>query len=219
MNEDLALMRKTILGGLPEARLRDLLRSGQVRLSAHPAGKLLYQEGEPCLALTIVLSGCLAVERLSPKGEVMGIASFEAGDLLGGNLLFSSDPVYRLPVTVLAPSRIAAIKKDTLMALLLGEEGFLPLYLNRAADNAGLLEGKLKQYANLGISQRVLNHLLSQGATSLHPKVALKGGKTALARQLGAHRCSLSRVLQQMRQQGILDFDRDSITLKAFPEQ
>lgn len=208
------MLRLPLLASLGEETLCGLLASGQVWVKACRKGQLLHAEGEICAALEVILSGSLAVERLTPEGDLMSVASFGAGDCVGGNLLFSGDPAYHLAVSASAAAHILVMPRDCLVRLLQSNSAFLLRYLNYVADNAVLLEGQLTYFANLPIRRRVLNYLQVQRRKQGTGRVRLPGGKTALAAQLGVHRSSLSRCLAQMKREGILDFDRYSITLK-----
>ena len=208
------MLRLPLLASLGEETLCGLLASGQVWVKACRKGQLLHAEGEICAALEVILSGSLAVERLTPEGDLMSVASFGAGDCVGGNLLFSADPVHHLAVSVAQAATILSIQKDCLVSLLLSNRGFLLKYLGYVADNAVLLEGQLTYFANLPIKSRVINYLNAQQRMQGESRVPVPFGKKALAARLGVHRSSLSRCLQQMKRDGILDFDRGSITLK-----
>ena len=202
-----------LLAALPEGLVEQLCTSGQARTLSISAGRLLHSEGEPCTALEVILSGALAVERISEEGSLMRVAEFGCGDSLGGNLLFSSDPVYHLAVSAIKPTRILRIGKPLLTRLLKEHEAFLLCYLGEAADNALRLEGQLSHYANLPLRQRILNYLREQSRLQGSQQICLGTSKKALAARLGVQRSSLSRALQQMKQEGLLDFDRHTISL------
>ncbi len=202
-----------LLASLGENGLRQALDSGAFQPRSYRKGQLVHAEGEPCLGLEVILSGQLAVERLTPEGDLMTIAVFGPGDCLGGNLLFSSRPVYQLAVTASGHTRVLAIARQPLFDLFQRHSAFLAQYLAYVSDNAGLLEEKLRHFANLPIRQRVLNYLHAQAARQGGRRVLLPVSKTALAEQFGVQRTSLSRELQKMRDQGLIAFDRQSITL------
>ena len=207
------MLRLPLLSSLEEETLKALHKSGRLPVTTHRRGQLLHVEGDTCDALEIVLSGQVKVERIGEDGDLMTIATFHKGDCIGGNLLFSSDPVYHMAVTVTEQAHILSLSRASLISLFTSNEEFLIRYLGYVADNAVTLEGKLKYYANLPIRQRVLNYLNAQQRQSGDNRVALPASKKALAAQLGVQRTSLSRVLQQMQKEGVLTFDKKSITL------
>lgn len=202
-----------LLASLGEAALLEALNSGAFQPRNYRKGQLVHIEGEPCMALEILLSGQLAVERLTPEGDLMTIAVFGPGDILGGNLLFSSRPVYQLAVTASQPTQALCIGQQALFVLFQRHSAFLARYLAYVSDNAGLLEEKLRHFANLPIRQRVLNYLRGQAQRQGSNTVRLPISKKALAAQFGVQRTSLSRELQKMREQGLIAFDRQRITI------
>lgn len=203
-----------LLKDLRADELASLLTGGQARLKTFRKGQLIHAEGEACTELLVILSGRLAVERVTQEGDLMSVASFGVGDCVGGNLLFSGDPTYHLAVSASQDALVLAMRKDSLVSLLLSNRDFLLTYLRYVADNAQLLEGQLTYYANLPIRRRVLNYLGAQRRRQGTNRVLIPSDKKALAAQLGVHRSSLSRCLQGMKREGLLDFDRESITLK-----
>lgn len=202
-----------LLEALPGKTLDSRIRQGEIMIKTFRKGQLLHTEGERCRALEVILSGRVVVERITREGNLMTIAAFQRGDCIGGNLLFSSDPVYHLAVTAKQASQVMVIPRETLFDLLQENPGFLTRYLQEVADNAQVLEGKLRYVVNLSIRQRVLNFLNAEQRRQGSRHVILPSSKTALAAQLGVQRSSLSRELQRMREEGLILFDRHSITL------
>lgn len=202
-----------LLEALPGETLDSRIRQGEIMIKTFRKGQLLHTEGERCRALEVILSGRVVVERITREGNLMTIAAFQRGDCIGGNLLFSSDPVYHLAVTAKQASQVMVIPRETLFDLLQENPGFLTRYLQEVADNAQVLEGKLRYVVNLSIRQRVLNFLNAEQRRQGSRRVILPSSKTALAAQLGVQRSSLSRELQRMREEGLILFDRHSITL------
>lgn len=202
-----------LLEALPGETLDSRIRQGEINIKTFRKGQLLHTEGERCRALEVILSGRVVVERITREGNLMTIAAFQRGDCIGGNLLFSSDPVYHLAVTAKQASQVMVIPRETLFNLLQENPGFLTRYLQEVADNAQVLEGKLRYVVNLSIRQRVLNFLNAEQRRQGSQHVILPSSKTALAAQLGVQRSSLSRELQRMREEGLILFDRHSITL------
>ncbi len=202
-----------LLEALPGETLDSRIRQGEINIKTFRKGQLLHTEGERCRALEVILSGRVVVERITREGNLMTIAAFQRGDCIGGNLLFSSDPVYHLAVTAKQASQVMVIPRETLFDLLQENPGFLTRYLQEVADNAQVLEGKLRYVVNLSIRQRVLNFLNAEQRRQGSRRVILPSSKTALAAQLGVQRSSLSRELQRMREEGLILFDRHSITL------
>ncbi len=202
-----------LLEALPGKTLDSRIRQGEIMIKTFRKGQLLHTEGERCRALEVILSGRVVVERITREGNLMTIAAFQRGDCIGGNLLFSSDPVYHLAVTAKQTSQVMVIPRETLFDLMQENPGFLTRYLQEVADNAQVLEGKLRYVVNLSIRQRVLNFLNAEQRRQGSRRVILPSSKTALAAQLGVQRSSLSRELQRMREEGLILFDRHSITL------
>ncbi len=202
-----------LLGCLGEAVIRRELAGGGFKRQQYKKGRLIHGEGDACGRLEIILSGQVAVERVSQEGDLMTIAAFHQGDCVGGNLLFSSRPVYRLAVSAHQPTRILEMSRQAAFRLFQENSVFLARYLAYVADNAGLLEDKLTHFTNLPIRARLLNFLKAEQKKQGSRHILLPTSKKALAAQFGVQRTSLSRELQKMRAEGLVTFDRPTITL------
>lgn len=207
------IMNVPLVACLGEEAIRRELAGGGFRRQHYKKGQLIHGEGEGCLRLEIILSGQVAVERISEEGDLMTIAAFAQGDCVGGNLLFSSRPVYRLAVSAHQHTQILEIRREAAFRLFQENSEFLARYLAFVADNAGLLEDKLTHFTNLPIRKRLMNFLLAEQKKQGSHRVWLPASKKALAAQFGVQRTSLSRELQKMREAGLIAFDRHSITL------
>ena len=118
-----------------------------------------------------------------------------------------------MTVSVTQKACILSADKETLLSLFHMNQAFLEQYLGYVADNAVILEGKLKNYANVPVRQRVMNYLAAETRRQGSRQILLPVSKKALAAQLGVQRTSLSRMLQRLRDEGVLAFDRRHITL------
>ena len=56
---------------------------------------ILFISWEVCSKLEIILSGKVVIERIDESGNLMTIAEFLGGDVLGGNLMFSKILIIR----------------------------------------------------------------------------------------------------------------------------
>lgn len=86
-------------------------------------------------------------------------------------------------------------------------------YLEFTSDRVFILGDKIKHYVNKTIRERILNYIKFEREKQHSNKVMLSITKKALAERLGVQRTSLSRELAKMKEDGLIDFDRDSITI------
>lgn len=203
----------TLLKPLPKEDVESFLRRGKFRIVSFKKKSIIHFEGEQCSKLEIILEGKVVVERIDEAGNLLTIAEFYNDDILGGNLLFSKNPYYPLTITSKSTSRILEIGKELLFDLLCTNPLFLRTYLEFIADHTFLLGDKIKHYVNKTIRESVLSFLKYESKKQNSNHIKLEITKKALAEKIGVQRTSLSRELAKMKKDGLILFDKDSITL------
>ncbi len=169
--------------------------------------------GEICSKLEIILSGKVVIERIDESGNLMTIAEFFSGDILGGNLIFSKNPYYPMTVTTKQPTVILNINKTLLFQLFADNNDFLRSYLEYASDHTVILGEKIKHYVNKTIRESITFYLEYELKQQNGNIIKLGMTKKALAEKIGVQRTSLSRELAKMRKDGLIKFDAYSIEL------
>ena len=214
MNQNFKLLQDaTLLKGLQPEDIQAYVNEGRFRLVTYKKNTVIHLEGEPCTSLEIILSGKVAVERIDQSGGLLAIAEFYSDDILGGNLLFSGNPCFPMTITAQQPSVIVEIKKDLLFEMFCNNPSFLRMYLEYVSDHAFILGDKIKHYVNKTIRESLMSFLKFESKRQNSNHVRLNMTKKALAEKIGVQRTSLSRELTKMKNDGLILFDADSITL------
>jgi len=155
----------------------------------------------------------VVIERIDESGNLMTIAEFFSGDVLGGNLIFSKNPHYPMTVTAKLPTVILEINKNCLFQLFSDNHEFLKSYLEYASDNTVILGDRIKHYVNRTIRESIISYLDYEFKKQNSNIIKLNITKKALAERIGVQRTSLSRELAKMREDGLIKFDSVSIEL------
>ena len=87
------------------------------------------------------------------------------------------------------------------------------MYLEFTSDRAFILGDKIKHYINKTIRESIMNYLNYESKIQNSNRIKLNTTKKSLAEKIGVQRTSLSRELAKMRDDGLILFDTDSITL------
>lgn len=189
------------------------LEQGSFKILEFHKNNIVHFVGEACSTLEIILSGKVVIERIDEAGNLMTIAEFFSGDVLGGNLMFSKNPYYPMTVTAKEPTVILEINKDRLFKLFSDNHAFLKHYLEYVADHTVILGDRIKHYVNKTIRESVTSYLDYEHKKQHSNRITLNMTKKALAERIGVQRTSLSRELAKMRQDGLIEFDAVSIEL------
>ena len=191
-------------------QLASLLQAKGNKVNSYEKNNIVHFVGEVCENLEIILSGEVVVERIDESGKLMTIAEFFNGDILGGNLLFSKNPHYPMTVTAKKPTIILEISKRQLFDLFASSLDFLKSYLAYISDHSVILGDRIKHYVNRTIRECIISYLDYESKKQESSTIKLTISKKALAERIGVQRTSLSRELAKMRNEGLIEFDKNN---------
>ena len=214
MTKNINLIRSTtLIKSLSGEDILTNLKSGKFKVTSYKKSSVVHFDGERCSKLEIILSGKVVVDRIGESGNLLTISEFYNDDILGGNLLFSKYPYYPMTVLTQLPTDILEIDRETLFELFCNNPIFLRTYLELTSDRAFILGDKIKHYINKTIRESIMNYLNYESKIQNSNRIKLNTTKKSLAEKIGVQRTSLSRELAKMRDDGLILFDTDSITL------
>ncbi|TAH74716.1 MAG: Crp/Fnr family transcriptional regulator [Anaerolineaceae bacterium] len=203
----------TLLNSLSDEVITSNIKNKKFKLTSYKKNSIIHFDGERCTKLEIILSGKVVIDSIDEDGNLLTISNFYNNDILGGNLVFSRNPYYPMTISAQLASDILEIEKDVLFDLFGDNPNFLYTYLELISDNAFILSEKIKHYINKTLREKIMSYLDYKSKNQNSDHIKLRITKKALAEKLGVARTSLSRELAKMRDEGIITFDRDSITL------
>ena len=214
MTKNINLIRSTtLIKSLSGEDILTNLKSGKFKVTSYKKSSVVHFDGETCSKLEIILFGKVVVDRIGESGNLLTISEFYNDDILGGNLLFSKYPYYPMTVLTQLPTDILEIDRETLFELFCNNPIFLRTYLELTSDRAFILGNKIKHYINKTIRESIMNYLNYESKIQNSNRIKLNTTKKSLAEKIGVQRTSLSRELAKMRDDGLILFDTDSITL------
>ena len=161
----------------------------QVKVVDLAKEEILFNEGDFCESVGVVISGEIEITSFSYTGNQLIFNRLSEGMVFGNNLLFSSDPHYKGSVIAKKPAKIGLIYKKILISLIKTNDEFMLQYLKLQSDTAKQLNAKIKLLSLPGAEERFLYYLRSKGGKIEYHSV------TRLATILSIQRETLSRVL------------------------
>lgn len=214
MKKYLELMRQIdLIKSIKSQELVSYLTEGSCKITQYGKNNIVHFVGEVCSKLEIILSGKVFIERIDESGNLMTIAEFYGGDVLGGNLMFSKNPYYPMTVTAKDATLILEINKDRLFCLFLDNHEFLRSYLEYVSDHTVILGDRIKLYVNRTIRESIISYLDYERKNQKSNIIKLNITKKALAEKIGVQRTSLSRELAKMREDGLITYNLESIEI------
>ena len=202
-----------LIKSIKSEEIQLFLNEGSFITTEYGKNNIVHFVGEICSKLEIILSGKVVIERIDESGNLMTIAEFFSGDVLGGNLMFSKNPYYPMTVTAKEATLILEINKDCLFNLFSDNHEFLRSYLEYVSDHTVILGDRIKHYVSRTIRESIVSYLDYECKKQNSNIIKLSMTKKALAERIGVQRTSLSRELAKMREDGLIEFTPVSISL------
>ena len=105
------------------------------------------------------------------------------------------------------------LNKDVVSKLIDDNEKFRWAFINLLSDNSKKLGLLMKEGFRVSLRQKIIQYINHQSKIQAKKRINIHTTKTNLARMFGVERTSLSRELQKMKKDKIIDYDRYSIEL------
>ncbi|KFX32264.1 Crp/Fnr family transcriptional regulator [Geobacillus stearothermophilus] len=198
--------------------LRSWLQSSKkvIPLRKH---SFLFQEGMPANELYLILSGKVQVSKIGPDGKEMCFRICGSGEIVGELTLFTNDPRYLLTAKVIEPGEAAVMNKNELEEQLLINPTLTLEYMRWMSKHARRTQTKFRDLMMNGKKGALYSTLIrlcnSYGVPledgSIFIDVTLKNQD--LANFCGTTRESVNRMLNALKQDGIISMKRGRITV------
>lgn len=207
------LLEMRLFKRFENSELLEILTSSDSKIKSYPKDEILFMEEENCSSLSIVLEGNIEIQKIDQNGKILTVASLKKGDAFGENLLFGDKNLY--PMTVISKSKsvVLHMPKETVAMLCQKNIDFLYEFLRTLSNKAVALSSKLKEVTLKTIRQKICEFLYIQYSSSENKYIKLNMSKKEWADKLGVQRPSLSRELIKLKEEGIIDYDKDSIII------
>jgi CRP-like cAMP-binding protein len=209
MNDSMIL--PALFDALDQASQR--LVADMVSRHTYPAGAIIHHQGDTCDRLEWIGRGSVNIEQLDPDGSKRLWHIERPGRLLALPVALATEPIYKMTVATSEDTILNALPLDRVHDLIWNHPAFAWALLQTLADSAlGRIE-QVKRTMHVPLRERLLDWLEQQSIQQGRRTMVLPVSKTLLAEQMGVARTSLSRMFQQLRDDGILTFHRNKVTL------
>ena len=195
--------------------LRARLDASGYEVKRYEKDQIIHLENEVCQSMDIILEGRVVIQKIDEEGNVLTINVLSAPEIIGAHLIFSTNNIY--PMTVVAESEVVILRLNRKLIIELGQSDpdFMVALLQVISDRIMILADKIRTISHKTIREQVTAFLTYEYYIQKSRVIELKYSKKELAERLGVQRTSLSRELNKMRRDGLLDYDARTITLKG----
>lgn len=184
-----------------------------VQLTKYAEGSIIHFEGDKCEYLEMVQYGNIHIEQIDVEGNTQLVRDYGTGSIFGLNILFSTEPNYLMHVIATKETMILSIHQKEINKLIVTNEQFRHTFIRLLSDNSKMLGVKIMTQFRVTLREKIMEYIKYQMIEQQSDIVVFTKTKTALAKMFGVERTSLSRALQKMKNEGIVNYNRTSISL------
>lgn len=195
-----------------EGDLKDIFNNNY-NIKPYSKNSIIYMQNEVCKSMDIILEGTITIQKIDSEGKVFSISDFTNGDIIGENLLFSIDNRYPMTISAKSDVNILHIDKKLILNLCQINECFLISFLQSLSSKALILSNKITSLTMKTLRQCIIEFILYEYYAQKTTKIKLTTTKKGLADKIGVQRTSLSRELNKMRKEKLIDFDKKYIII------
>lgn len=200
---------------LSQEAFNALLDEGSIQRTTYPKGALVHLAQTPCSAVDILLNGHIQVEHLDVEGHCLQVTRLKRGATIGSVLLFATESTYPFNVVALEPIELLTVTKTTLIQLFETHPALMLAFLTNLSDQSQMLTKTIHKLSEKTLKQKLLQYLTDEASKQGSSTIYLPLNKTDLAEHLGVARTSLSRELQHMSADGLIQMSGRTLHLLA----
>ena len=192
--------------GMDDAELDEELRFYRARRESYVKGDTLLRVGAPVERFALVLSGSVQVMSDDINGHHMIMITVQPGQSFAESLCFQMEresPVYAVALT---QTEVLWLSADGL------RQGHQSRFLSMLTQKTLSMNDRIQALSKLTLRDK-LTTLFSQYVKQYGMSFTLPFDRESLAAYLGANRSALSRVLSQMQAEGIIEIEKNRVTV------
>ena len=198
------LKRFPLFGACTNEELQELLQSPH-RREEYQAGDLVVSAGDPCRSLMLLTEGTVETRMGGANGREVVIEQLKSPTILAPAFLFAEDSTIPVDAYMHTDGVVWYINQKAFFQFMTIHPHVLRAFLQTLSARSRFLSSKVKGFAVKGLRDRVLDHIRQHGAITSVAKTA---------EVLGVARPSLSRVISELLDEGLLSRDGNDIVLK-----
>lgn len=212
-----ALKLCPLFSGIDETKLVSILGCIGAQMRSYRKDEFVFLAGDKATGVGVVLSGGVRILQEDFQGGRAILAHVAPGEVFGEAFPFLSNPVLRVSVAASEASEIMTLNYQKIVTGCSSACGFrIQLFMNMLqilAEKSVQLTEKLEHLSKRTTREKVLSFLSMQALLAKSATVTIPFNKTELAEYLCVDRSALARELKTMRDEGVLQYNRNVFEL------
>ncbi|NLY76676.1 MAG: Crp/Fnr family transcriptional regulator [Tissierellia bacterium] len=183
------------------------------KIETYKKDQVIAIEGDDCNSLGIILNGRIEIQKIFPSGQVTTINSFKEGNIFGESLVFSDRHTYPATISAMEKSEIMFIKKEDIVKLCMLNSQILTNFVTVLSRRILMLNERISNLSQDTIRKKIASYLLLEYKKQKSLTIILPYTRKKMAELLNVPRPSLSRELIKMKEENIIDFNKNEINI------
>lgn len=196
-----------------EDRFFELIKTTNYRIEDVKKNHVIASEDDDCTSIGIVLEGAVEVKKIYPSGKSVTVAQLSSGNMFGEVILFSDKRKYPSTIQASTKAKVFFMSRESFVELSHEEPSVMTNLLNVLSRKILILNNQLKNLSYESIRQKIANFLIQQYGQQQSDYLTLPMSRQKMAEILGVPRPSLSRELIKMKDDGLLDFHKNTVKI------
>lgn len=208
-----ALKKSVLFKNIDEETISKLLESITWTVEKYKTNDVIAIEGDSCDRLGIILNGNIEIHKPFESGQVVTINHFSQGNIFGEALVFSGTHEY--PATIISSdkSEVLFISRQDVVDLMSLNKIILNNFVGVLSNRILMLNEKMTNLSYNSVRKKVANMILTAHRKQKSLNIELPYGRKKMAELLNIPRPSLSRELINMKNENLIDFHKNEITI------
>lgn len=202
--------------GIDDEKLPELLKKLRVNELNFVKNQIILHYGEKVSDIFVCLEGELVLENVDINGQVSILSGISSGGLFGGAFAFT-DSLIPADLRAITNGHALVISKDAINALPDADPYKSIIYRNLItvlANKSAFLITKIRHLSKRSIRAKLLSFFGELEKKSGKKIISMPFDRQGLADYICVDRSALSRELSKMRDEGLIDFHKNTFILK-----
>lgn len=206
------LLQLPMFQGLCNEDFTNILEKVKLHFTKHKPGEMIIDHNKPCDQLIFLLNGQLASTTTSEDEIYSFVELIEAPYVIEPQALFGMNTRYISSYSSQTESHTVSISKSLVLAELFKYDIFRLNYMNIISNRAQMLYNRLWEKTPQTTEEKIINFILIHIEKPVGEKI-LKIKMDDLARILDDTRLNISKTLNTMQEQKVLELHRKEIII------
>ncbi len=191
----------------------NFLKGYNYTLSKYSKNEIIALESSHCNKIGIVIKGKIDIKKILINNNTIHLNTFEVGSIFGEVIVFSDVKEYPATVIASTDSEVIFIEKDEFIDFFINNKDFLKSFIKELSNKIITLNNSITNLSLVSIRHKISNYLILESNKTNSKKIKLNMTKQKLSEILGIPRPSLSRELINMKNDNLINYEKDYIEI------